>query len=506
MNSILPFTSALSGASNPSHFMVLDTDAPDGGHFLSITPKLMRWNDRTYILDLSSVITYWTHLAEQEVLSLDEFLQKLLQNLPTPPRKAILADHPWKGLIGLAALKNRPNLHYVDIQSHFGRRIIHDVTWTEWIELCYELRDHFAVNSKKTVQASFSSLMKVVERMRLTHITQMADMETTAIQRRFGKLIATAWEWTWRQPQLAGIFANETFTDGFPWLSLSAKETVHIARHIETPLRHWEHIAPLLTEDFDKLCNLSCWNSSERVVSLEWVLSFSCSPSLRIPVLFRHPHALHSETGHHKTALLQAFYSWQNATKSRHAPETLGETYIGDDSITEWTLTIQERLVTTPQIRSLFRDDLSSESSELRQLENSLPVPLIEYDATDHWSPERSFTATSGVSREECKTIPFGSIAKLAMYQRRPLFIYTEPQSLAHYHESSGLIFCERIATSWWSQKAAVSSLSSPLPNSALSRAPITCRNYYLRMTNDGLLQWVFQNDDGSLSVHGIYG
>ena len=491
MNSILPFTSAISGASSPSHFIVLDTDAPDGGHFLSITPKVMRWNENTYILDLSPVTAYWNHLAEQEGLSFTEFLPQLLAKISHPPKRIVLADHPWKALVALGVTMSRPMLSYIDTQSHLGRRILHEATWSQWIELCYELREHLLQKTGKNVQGSCSSLAKTVERMRLTHISQMSDMETTAMQRRFGKLIATAWDWTWKQTTSFSLFDRETFMESFPWINLTTKDVPNVTRHIEVPLKQWDHIAPLLCEDLDKLCNLTCWNSSERVVSLEWMLSFSCSPSLRIPVLFRHPHALHRESGHHKTALLQAFYSWQNATKSRLPAEINGETYISDDSIIEWTLLVQERLIISPQVRSLFQDDLSTETSQLRLIENSLPVPLIGYGMTEHWSPEKSFEKVNA-SSPEIKTIPFGSIAKLGMYQRRPLFIYENPEPLTQQHQSSGMIFCERIATSWWSHQ----------PTSATS----TCRNYYIRMTDDGLLQWVFQNDDGTLCLQGMYG
>ena len=266
------------------------------------------------------------------------------------------------------------------------------------------------------------------------------------------------------------------------------EESPSIARHIETPLRQWDQIESLLCEDFDKICTLACWTSSERVVSLEWVLSFSCSPPLPIPVLFRHPHALHRESGHHKTALLQAFHSWQKATKQHLSPEVLGDTYIADDTITDWTLTIKERLVISPILRSIFSDDLATESSELLRIENSVAVPLIGYAMTDHWCPEKSFVPAS----EECPSEAGDDPAKFATHQRRPLFLYDQPTAIPNKEQSSGLIFCERVSTTWWSNEHNKSTGSS--------------RDYYIRMTSDGLLQWVFQNDEGHLALHGLFG
>jgi hypothetical protein len=174
----------------------------------------------------------------------------------------------------------------------------------------------------------------------------------------------------------------------------------------------------------------------------------------------------------------------------RQKPNHHGDTYIIEDSITEWRLTVTERLILHPQARGLFSDDLSTDSSQLMRLENSLGVPLIAYTPTDHWTPERSFT---GDRRGLDPTmIPSGSIARLAMNQRRPLFIYAKPEAPSDREHSSGLIFSERVGVDWWSD--------IPLGHSG------SCRDYYIRMTDDGLLQWVFQTDDGSIKVHGIYG
>ncbi len=486
---VLPFSSALSGASRLSSFVAVYTDAPDGGDFLSITPRVMQWNRHTFILDLSHVTQYWTQIASEQDLSFTEFLPKLFESLSHRPSCVTIADHPWRALVALSVALERPTLSFLDVQSHLGRKILHDVSWTNWLALCRELRDHLLATGSKNIQASFSAMTKTIERMRLSNISQMADVEATAMQRRFGKLIATAWDWTWGKQR--SLF-DETFIDGFPWQGVTYKESPKISRYLESSLREWDHIAPLLCEDLNKICNLNCWTSSERVVSLEWVLSFSCSPSLRIPVLFRHPHALHRESGHHKTALLQAFYSWQNAMRSRKKPEADGETYLSDDAVTEWSVSVAERLIMPSSIQSLFKDDLSTESAQLRDLENSLPVPLVSYTTTDHWSPERSFTPTHAQNIKDLQNIPFGHIARLAMNQRRPLFMYDHPEPLAEKHQSSAMVFCERLATSWWTDTA-------PSPRG-------TCRNYYVRMTDDGLLQWVFQNDDGSLCLHGLYG
>lgn len=506
MNSILPFTSALSGASTDSLFMAVSTDAPDGGQFLRLTPRVMAWSENTYLLDLTPVRQYWSHHAAQGQQNLHEYLTDILWTEMSGINHASSATHPWVAMLLLSAQADRPNLRLVDASSAVGRKLLDDLTCEQWINRVRELREPMlAVTSNqaskkpsKTALGSLAPLVKTLDRMGIKHMRELSDIDTPAMERRFGRLAATAWKWTTTntaskpkpQRSLFSDSFNDSFNDDFPWQNIKPKEMPVVTKFFEHPVRLWDHISPQLTEDLDRICNLTCWSSNERVVSLEWELSFSCSPPLRVPVLFRHPHALHSESGHHKTALLQAFHSWQRAMTFRQKPNHPGDTYIIEDSITEWRLTVTERLILHPQARGLFSDDLSTDSSQLMRLENSLGVPLIAYTPTDHWTPERSFT---GDRRGLDPTmIPSGSIARLAMNQRRPLFIYAKPEAPSDREHSSGLIFSERVGVDWWSD--------IPLGHSG------SCRDYYIRMTDDGLLQWVFQTDDGSIKVHGIYG
>jgi hypothetical protein len=502
MNSILPFTSALSGASTGSLFMAIRTEAPDGGQFHRLTPRVMIWDETTYLLDLTPVRRYWSHHAEHQQQNLSEYLTEVLSSDMTQTQQAATATHPWIALLLLSSVADRPALKLVDGLSMLGRKLLDDLTCEQWINRVRELREPLAAaasktpnnTQKKTNLGSLSPLIKTIDRMGLKHIRDLNDIDVPAMERRFGKLAATAWKWTTthtptKSTKQRSLF-DDTFRDDFPWQNITPKETPSITRFFEHPVRLWDHISPHLMEDFDRICNLTCWSSNERVVSLEWELSFSCSPPLRIPVLFRHPHALHSESGHHKTALLQAFHSWQRAMNSRQKPCHHGDSYIVEDSITEWRLVITERLILTPQLQGLFTDDLSTDCSHLMRLENSLGVPLFAYTPTDHWTPERSFTADR--RGFEHVHMPSGSIARFAMNQRRPLFIYTKPELPIDHAQSCGLIFSERVGIDWWSDIPAGHSGS--------------CRDYYIRMTDDGLLQWVFYTDDGSIKVHGIYG
>lgn len=502
MKSLLPLTSASSGTAATSRFIALSTTVPDGGQFLfSITPRVMRWDNNTYLMDLGPVYRYWSNLAKSQELSVVEYISSVLTELTAGDVCAVLAPHPWQALLLLSATAKRPSLNFVDTQSYLGRRCLQEITWNDWLNCCHTLREHLqnrpSKKSNKDSNSSLSTLSKTINRLQFTHITQMSDIDPESMQRRFGKLAATAWRWTWLSKsedveQQRTLF-DSPFEDDFPWLNIALTETPSVSRHLETPLREWDHLTPLLCEDLDKLCSLACWSSSERVVSLEWELSFSCSPSLRIPVLFRHPHPLHRESGHHKTALLQAFHSWQKALLAKNKSETTGELYITGDSITEWSLTIKERLIFSPKLHSVFSDDLAKDSAKLQDLENSLAVPLTEFLPTDHWAPEFSYERKIiSLSDDHGKENSSESIGWIATNQRRPLFIYKDPHPPSDRHHSSGLIFTERVSKAWW--------------NNFSNQESKSCRDYYLRITDDGLLQWVFQNDDGSLRVHGVYG
>ena len=502
MKSLLPLTSASSGAAAVSRFIALSTTAPDGGQFLfSLTPRIMRWDENTYLIDLEPVYRYWSSLAKAQDLSIVEYMSSILTELTPGTLRAVLAPHPWQALLLLQTTAKRSTLNFVDAQSYLGRRCLQDVTWNDWLVYCHGLRDHLQNHtSKKSAKdntGSLTTLTKTISRLQFTHITQMSDIDPESMQRRFGKLAATAWRWTWmskpettQQPR--GLF-DTPFEDDFPWVNIALTETPSVGRHLEASLREWDHITPLLREDLDKLCSLACWNSRERVVSLEWELSFSCSPSLRIPVLFRHPHPLHRESGHHKTALLQAFHSWQKALLSKNKPGASGELYITGDSITDWSLIVKERLTFAPKFHSVFNDDLAKDSAKLHDLENSLGVALEEFSPTDHWAPEYSYERKIiNISEEPGRISSAENLGWMATNQRRPLFIYKTPHTPPDRHHSSGLIFTERVSKAWWSDPS--------------DQIQSSCRDYYLRMTDDGLLQWVFQNDDGSLRVHGVYG
>jgi hypothetical protein len=470
----------------------------------------MRWNDEIVLLDLSTVRRYWQHCAlSQNQTAFEAISSSIHQQIPGCLSLAV-DHHPWRAVLLLSCMRERPTLKFLDGHSPIGRNLLHQISCDQWVECLRDLRIHIendpSRNKGRTKPISLAAMTRTVQRMGLKQMNEFSDVDPSAMERRFGRLVATAWRWTLQSKAQGGgarSLFSDFFADDFPWCSIRPQETPTINRHFDHPIQLWDQIESNLRDDLDRICNLVCWQPSERVVSLEWELSFSCSPTLRIPVLFRHPHSLHSESGHHKTTLLQAFHSWQHAL-SKKAQST--KNFIADDSITEWKLSVIERMTIQPQHRSLFSEDLSTDASHLLRLENMLSVPLHSYEETQHWTPERAFSAgvlnfhnsLSHTSPHQLpqnapsNEFPHKHIARTAMNQRRPLFIYDQPQTTSDREKSSGLIFSERVGIDWWS-------------DIDLNRE-LNCRNYYMRMTDDGLIQWVYYTDDGTMKTHGIYG
>ena len=492
---ILPFATASSGPT--LYFAVIG--CPEGG-FLS--PRVMQWNDDILLIDLTPTLRYWQQQATDRNMTLEELLLSLLPTMSS----GVLASHPWQAVLNLKTFSARGNNRLIHLKSAFGRNLSKDLSWDSWWQTCHEIAAHWQACGRKSdsLVRNLRSMLQTMQRMQIGSPAQFQftknasqaheeNLSTTSLipqmQRRFGVLVSTLWSWTWSE-DLTTTAATIT-KDDFPWRFLKPKEIPTIQRLLENPLREWEHIESLLCEDLNRICNLKCWTASERVVSLEWVLSFSNSPALTIPVLFRHPHCLHREATHHKTALLQAFYSWQSTLQKRLKDSRFkaDSQYLEHDSIFEWTLKVSERLIIPTHARSLFMDDLNSPSHRLRELENTLPCSLDRFDLLADWTPADSWTTQKNESPVTFQSSSLGSLE--AQHLLRPLFIHDEPKPLQS-KRSGGLIFKERVMRKWWE-----------LPCASLDNA---MRDYYLRFEDDGVMQWIFQDSTGNFFLHGVYG
>jgi hypothetical protein len=255
---------------------------------------------------------------------------------------------------------------------------------------------------------------------------------------------------------------------------------------------------------------LDSWSKGERIVSLEWRLTLADLTPLLIPLHFRHPHALHTEHGSHKTALLQAFYAFEQTQRARRQRPRLRDGYESIPSlfaIASWELCITERLTLPRQSLGLFGDQNTVEDGvghtnhPLLRLENKLSVPLTAFDLCSDWLPEDSFAPVqkdSSTARGEGDTLTryAHGLAVSAVSKDRPLFLYREPEPLLESTSSTTTVFNERTMHKWWDRPQDGSS----------DTEKVLQRDYYRMMDRHRRSLWIYRDSQGQQFIHGIYG
>jgi hypothetical protein len=458
-----------------------------------LSPRIMRWSENVLLIDLNPTINYWRQKSTEQGLSLEEFLTRLLPD----GTQTVFADHPWKAVLHLKTFAKRGKGVFINLNAPLGKALEQDISWDHWYQTCEEYSLYLKTKGA-TLKQNMKKLMQTMKRMHIHSPAGFKDIEPMSMRRRFGVQLAQLWDWTWSTQH-----QNQINPPTFIWHHVKSKTKPMVQTVLLHPLREWAHIESLLRDDLDRICNLTCWDSSERVVSLDWVLSFSNSPTLTVPVLFRHPHSLHREITRHKTALIQAFYSWQTVLKQRLRSSSFhpGTNYLENDAVCEWKVVIRERIIPPTQMRSLFEDDYNSPVSRLRSLENNLKIKLESFAIKEDWTPDGSWDieTTNGETKE---TAPSADLKEtlpslLSQFSKRPLFIQKSPTLLDEKLDQSDL-FQERVMTKWWEN-----------PERSLTNRE-SCVDYYLRSNASSneftKLQWVFSDHRGHLFLHGIYG
>jgi hypothetical protein len=408
---------------------------------LSISPRIMSWSKDMILIDLRTTWSYWCQLACEKKLSIDDLFSQLCPGHTC----MVLADHPWSALLHSQTLAMRGCTGFLNLNAPMGKSLTQDLSWDVWNSACHQFLQHLSSlhhgkkqnNRVQSLRKGLLQLRRTVDGIQASTPAHLKHQPAASIARRFGAELARIWDWTWQQQNPSSL--TDPFAD-FPWNTYKQPRNPEVHLLLDHPIRNWDHIEPHLCVDFDRLCRLPCWSSSERVVSLEWELIFVHRPSLKIPVLFRHPHALHRESGHHKTALLQAFYSWENTLQKQ-----LKGSLLEDDGIMEWNLRIHERITPIPQLKSLFADDFHTPLAKLRDLENSLPIPLHSYFDRNDWTPTKS-CAPSPLKVDENLNIQLH-----AQHRDRPLFLDFSTDPLAFKKPARILPQkSERTMRHWW--------------------------------------------------------
>ena len=501
----------------------VDGDADPATTLQALTPRLMRWSDRLWLLDLDACASYWQARAVLQETTAVELVRFLLRELPLGCVRAALADHPWQALLLVTHMQERRLPGFVLGRGPLGEALLREASWASWERCAERLAHHLAAipAARRCDEALFRrqrrEARRTAVRLGLSRPWQLAELPEAQIKRRFGALVRDLGQWAtqtaqpMREMRAAGGLsptmgtAAMPFASGFPWRSFAAASLPRVTRHLETPAVEWAHMEAVLCDDFDRLCQLDSWSSGERVVSLELRLVFCDLSCLIVPIRFRHPHALHLERGHHTTALLQALYAFQCAARApvrRECDGVLYEAQTGASPIIGWDLVLTGRLTAVPRSIGLFgeREGETGDALALLALENKLPVRLAAYALCEDWLPEDSFTSAAPVGGRErpgaasvlTETVrAAGRRSHAAVAHTRPLYLYRKPTPFDSHGCSSVWRFLERTMAKWWQ------------PHEG-ARGELQ-RDYYRLTDGEQRDFWVFKDTRGQWFVHGVF-
>lgn len=459
-----------------------------------LSPQVMAWSSEIWIVDMSSVMPYWRHVAGQLGITLVETWVQVLLGMAdtssflqrkTGDRIASVeamqqftiagASSAWQAVVLLTSMLNR-NMHGVVLHFPPGRasESFGYIDWDSWWQCVAEVKSRWQSRQiKGFVPATFNrhaqNFRTALKRLNCHTPAKTLSLNKAGIQRRFGQWIALLWEWT---------LTNGTVTDtsAFPWQTERFAEKIRHTRLVEYPLTMWQWILPLLQHDLDQLTAKALVANQTHVLQVSLIFQLDNHSTHTIDLCFRHPHDLRSQVGEHVTLCAQAhqqFEAWR-LTYDRQNPDLDITPGIGG-----WTLTIEQHLQVTPVLLELFggATTLQTQLETLCQIENDLPIALTQFDYTDDWMPDYSAVEVGHhplPSLTESQTDHRPSLSALALH--RPLYLLPEPTPVLPPDQR---LFLESITTPWWR-----------------AQHPIQARTYYRARLSDGRWGWIYQDEN----------
>ena len=477
---------------------------------MALTPRCMRWQEvagepTVWLLDLSPCLSYWRERSRQRELAPLTLIRELLDQVCAPlgSWRGVLASHPWPALLLLGQMGERGLTGL--LQGMFAERLLRELSWSRWLAAAAEVAGHrqaLGGRSAKLWSHDAAQLRRAVARLGLPGPWALREATGASLKRRFGSLAAELWRWAYGEGGQVSP-EPEWVASSFPWRGEQLPRLPRVVRHLDHPMLTWEQLIPWLREDCDRLCRLDTWSDAERVVALNWRLILADGASQLIPLMFRHPHALHGEMGHHRTTLLQAQYGFEARSRAltleqptgiqRESPGPKAVVYEPQarvQAVIGWELLVSERLVSRAHERPLLSTVSVAAEPALVPLENQLALPLRAYELRAERTPETSYAQVlaegKGQSpREDLVTLGPSLLAAAGL---RPLYCYDEPRAFAAGEGDMG-IFLERTLDDWW--------------RSGVMGEP---RDYYRRQDGVGRWWWVYRRGVGPWFVQGGFG
>lgn len=465
---------------------------------------MMRWSDEIWLLDLQPCLSYWLYQADRSACSLNEFFRRFLKQVCGDSNYyAGLASEAWQALLLLKTLEGKGIHGLVARDTRLGENLYRDISWSCWWHCCEEYiavstkLQHLAQHKARQVKQDIHRMELAVKRLGIRRPIQLKELADHQIKRRFGDILADLWKKTFPKNDLSIPKLRNSLKEkgheclalrqsSFPWSSYDLQEKPTKKRTLDYPVFEWNHIEVYLCADLNALCFLDSFKKEQRIINLEWRVVLQDQKEIRIFVPFRHPHDLHRESPHYRTALLQVRYQFEQQVSR------VEQGYRDIDSppppIVAWQLKILQTLTISSVNPLLFNED-GEEQERLLDLENRLPISLQAFHSRVHWLPEDSYQSSSIAEQNlvDATYTPAEQACLLQLARHRPLYICPHPRRFKPTGESGLWKFQERTMDKWWTYDPANQH-----------------RDYYRYISGDRCL-WVFQNSSAQWYVHGVF-
>lgn len=483
-------------SSNSSCFLAITSSALGEQALQSLTCRMMRWSDDIWLLDLKPCLSYWLYQADRSGWPLYELLRQMLTQVCSEHSYyAAVASDPWQALILLRVLEEQGRHGLIGKDTGIGENLYREVSWSAWWRCCEEYvlvslkRQASPGIQQRRIKQNIRRMEILVKRLGIRKPIQLYELPEHQIQRRFGEVLAELWKRTFAEYCSTAKLRNSLKAnhDFFPWINHELKEKIIKKRTLDYPVLEWNYIEVFLCADLNSLCFLDSFKEDVRIISLEWRIVLQDHTEICIIVPFRHPHDIHRDTPHQRTALLQARYQFEKEVSR------VEQHYRDIDSppppIISWELEVKETLKVGALATLLFQEDCEDDE-QLLELENKLPIALQAYHSTLNWIPEDSYHKKQSpdlASNFNSDILPEEKHCLTLLARCRPLYIYPQPIRFQSNGASGLWKFQERTMDKWW-----------------LSYPGNQYRDYYRYVSEERSL-WVFQNTAGHWYIHGVF-
>ena len=477
---------ALNHQSN-TYYIAITAESMTAVDLQYISPQSMQWDHQTWLIDLGPCYNYWQYQSQKQHLRMEDLFRQLLQHACQEQLfYAAMATNPWQAILLTKSMENKGMKGFISISSMIGQNLFRHVSWNVWWDCCeqfYTVASRGQTYTAKQIhefKQKITAMQRSMKRLGVQRPHQVNELPVQQIRRRFGSLLAKLWQMSFSSGNTS-FNEDATHKYDFPWQSFQQKIKACRKTTLDHPIIEWSQVEAYLAGDLNQLCLLDSFKKDDRIINLEWRVVLQDLTDVPINIFFRHPHDLHREAPHYRTALLQVFYQFQKFR--RDLDLRYHDLLTSPPAIIGWQLTIDQSMRTLPQQKHLFESQ-NNEIDRLMTIENQLPIELEHYQIERHWVAEHSFGHYGKPLPHDLQDLD-SSLQILSI--QRPLYIYEKPKPFTDDGLSAMRYFCERSMDQWW---------SCPSDNKQ--------RDYYRYMSESRHL-WLFQDESGRWFIHGVY-